>query len=208
MLLGCTRSDFSVVQVIAYPMVVTTYTEGKALRSEGVALALEVEPLEDTTYHIAVTSPSKTYSWETVLYPFEAHGIILVGVPDLLLPYGIGIEKGTWQVELFHSDGRKRTSSFTISQGVDKENLDAPFYQWDVSDDGLWVIDLKTAENEAWHIAFFDFSGRMLDAVSYTGKPIELSATQHAMLEDSTFQIVCSRYDEDRGCLVVSRTIK
>ncbi len=213
---GCSRDEFSVTNVSMIPMVVATHGDVvRSTLSEGFMLAISAGPLaSEDQYQVSVKSPDGTYSWEFFAQPMDVGGAMLLGKSDLLYPPDIPLDSGTWQVEVFLSDGRRFEEEL---QFVRSEDLFAPASmeiaslkpaEWAIDGNGhqvLYGVDSDSGEN--WTYTFYDSAGGLLHTMESPLMEISDSKFADNGIREKTASIIASRYDANSGLFYVVRTL-
>lgn len=215
---GCSRSGFSLSHIDAYPTVTVTYvSENSVFVGQGLAVAALVDPVETgKQYQFSVTPPSGSYVWEVPARPFEAAGMTLLGASDLLLPPGLAIEDGPWLLEVLHMDGRTCSGSFEVNREslsdsiVENPTDHVPRCVWELDASGSWGLAMTGSpgvDPAPWHVSLYDRDGVLLFAIADVTGRIDATALRDGTIRGKTASIVCSRYDERMGTMLVSRMI-
>jgi len=213
---GCSRDEFSVTNVSMIPLVVATHGDSvRSTLSEGYMLAISAGPLaSEDQYQVSVKSPSGSYSWEFFAQPMDVGGAMLLGKSDLLYPPDIPLESGTWQVEVFLSDGRRFVE---VLQFARSEDLFAPASmeiasmrpaEWATDGNGhqmLYGVDPDSGKN--WTYAFYDSAGILLHTLESASMENSDSKLSDTGIREKTASIIASRFDATSGLYHVVRTL-
>lgn len=213
---GCSRNEFTVTDVTMIPMVVATHGNGvRSTLSEGFMLAISAGPLEDEDqYQVSVTSPDGTYAWEFFAQTMEVGTATLLGKSDLLYPPDIPLESGTWQVEVFLSDGQRIEQQLRFVRS-EKQFAQASMKiaslmptEWATDSNGqhvLYGVDPDSGEN--WTYAFYDAAGILLHTLESQLMEISDSMFAESGIREKTASIIASHFDSDSGMFYVVRTL-
>jgi hypothetical protein len=219
MLVGCSREDFSIQRVDAFPIIMATYASDGSVTttSEGISLAVLPVARGSSDYFISVVSPLQDLRWESQAFAFDVDGIEYLGVSDLVLPPGFSIPEGMWALQILHSDGRVIEHSFQIKRNaqhraiVGQSELWIPKVFWDDSSDGqmiptMGVSSLSTVERslqEVWDVQFIDANGTVITTSRAQQGVILLPEATLEKVKQDAVRAVYSRYDDACGCLLI-----
>ncbi len=121
---SCSRDKNTVSGLQVQPYV-------RANGSMGLSLYMMTSAKSDETLQMSVTSPDGklTWSFNAVLTSYD--GTVYAGSPDIRMPEGCALPKGTWKVDVLFRDGTTITREFEV--GYDDsyeipEDLDEAVY--------------------------------------------------------------------------------
>ncbi len=222
MMSGCSREEFSIQRVDAFPTIIATYAFDSSLTiSEGLSLAVLPVSRGSGDYFVTVVSPSQDWSWESQAVIVAVDGIEYLGVPDLILPSGFPFPEGLWALQLLHADGRVIEHSFQILRNaqhraiVGQSELWIPRVFWSGSSDERLILTMeipadsleKRSLQDMWNIQFLDANGAVVTTIRAQEGILASRQVSLAELKRKAVKAVCSRYDDSSGCLLIGLSI-
>ena len=82
--------------------------------SMGLSLYMITSADSDETLQMVVTSPDGKLSWSFNARFTNYAGTIYAGTPDIRMPSGTSLPKGTWKVDVLFRDGTTITREFPV----------------------------------------------------------------------------------------------
>ncbi len=138
-LTSCHKGEFSVSQVIAQPYVVrANVQEAQEMQQNenswtmGLSLYVHAVVSSPSDMQMVVTDPTSSLSWTFVPTSSTFDGVTYYGSSNIMLPQGIMLAQGTWNLEILYKDGRTFSFPFQVAysnleNALDLETL-TPFY--------------------------------------------------------------------------------
>ena len=221
MVSGCSREDFSVQRVDAFPTIIVTYAlDGSLAIGEGLSVAVLPSSRGISDYFITIVPPNQHFRWESQAVAFDVGGVGYLGVPDLVLPAGFPLPEGTWGLELLHADGRVIEHGFQINRNaqhraiITQPELWIPRFFWEESADKKLIptigIPSDSSEQrslqETWNIQFLDAYGTILHSLRAKEGPLALTGVLLQEIGRNAVRVVTSRYDDSSGCLLIGQS--
>ena len=105
---SCSKDSKSVWDIQAQPYVRSDGTMGLCLYMVSSSEA-------DETVQMVVEDPSGHLSWSFNAVPARFGSTIYIGSPDIRMPAGFRLPKGTWSVDVLFRDGTTVTRQFEVS---------------------------------------------------------------------------------------------
>ena len=82
--------------------------------SMGLSLYMITSARSDETLQMVVTSPDGKLSWSFNAVFSNFAGTVYTGSPDIRMPTGTSLPKGTWKVDVLFHDGTTITREFSV----------------------------------------------------------------------------------------------
>ena len=105
---SCSRDSNSVSGLQVQP-----YVSGDG--SMGLSLYMMTSAKSDETLQMVVTSPDGHLSWSFNASFTNYAGTVYAGSPDIRMPKGSALPKGTWKVDVLFRDGTTITKDFIVN---------------------------------------------------------------------------------------------
>lgn len=99
--------------------------------SMGLSLYMMTSAKSGETLQMVVTSPDGNLSWSFNASFSTFSGTVYAGSPDIRMPSGTALPKGTWKVDVLFRDGTTLTEEFSVGYEdsyVIPEDLEDPVY--------------------------------------------------------------------------------
>ena len=203
---GCERQELSIIAVETTPIAsVTTLVSSESIVCEGLMILVQIDDLKSAeTFQVAVQSPDQQFRWEHMVPVHNEDHRAVLPLPALLLPVDTTVPTGTWEIEVYSSDGKRLAETFTVVRSPlswNQSYLALGFLdpiQWVSDEQNSWKLNGLAS---GWNYRLFSSAGEPV----YTIEDPQAPELTTGALRDQAYSIIGLTYDEKSNMYLMIR---